>query len=167
MRIILCSPPSCWDEACWWSGCSHAREARERHQENQWGMSTHYPIVSHFEIAIIVSLSRYLCLPCVMIFTKFVPVGLWGIVLVFLWKPVNNLEWLCTACRPIRISLYGQCVILSPLSQSLINYRKEHQRIQDRREFDLYDPDSKKKDLPARVSDEDPRLTVSGITLVC
>ena len=35
--------------------------------------------------------------------------------------------------------------------------------MQDRREFDLYDPDAKKKDLPARVSDEDSRLTVSGL----
>ncbi len=35
--------------------------------------------------------------------------------------------------------------------------------MRDRREFDLYDPDSKKKDLPARVSDEDPRLTISGM----
>ena len=37
--------------------------------------------------------------------------------------------------------------------------------MQDRREFDLYDPDTKKKDLPARVSDEDPRLTMSGMQL--
>ncbi len=49
------------------------------------------------------------------------------------------------------------------LPQSLNQFRKEHQRIQDRREFDLYDPDSKMKDLPARVSDEDHRMTVSGM----
>ena len=42
-------------------------------------------------------------------------------------------------------------------SQSLTEYRKEHQRKQDRREFDLYDPDSKRTDKPARESDEDPR----------
>ncbi len=47
--------------------------------------------------------------------------------------------------------------------QGVIEYRKEHQRVRDRREFDLYDPDSLKKDLPARVSDEDPRLTISGM----
>ena len=47
--------------------------------------------------------------------------------------------------------------------QSVVGYRKEHQKARDRREYDLYDPDSKKKDLPARVSDEDPRLTVSGM----
>ena len=33
----------------------------------------------------------------------------------------------------------------------------------DRREFDINDPDSKLKDVPARVSDEDPRLTISGM----
>ena len=44
-----------------------------------------------------------------------------------------------------------------------MEYRKEHQKTIDRREFDLYDPDSKRKDLPARVSDEDPRMTVSGL----
>ena len=49
------------------------------------------------------------------------------------------------------------------LTQSVVEYHKEHQKTRDRREFDLYDPDSKKKDLPARVSDEDPRLTVSGM----
>ena len=42
-------------------------------------------------------------------------------------------------------------------SQSLTDYRKEHQRKQDRREFDLYDPDSKRTDKPARESDEDTR----------
>ena len=47
--------------------------------------------------------------------------------------------------------------------QSLVEFRKEHQKTIDRREYDLYDPDSKKKDLPARVSDEDPRMTVSGL----
>ena len=31
-------------------------------------------------------------------------------------------------------------------SQSLTEYRKKHQRKQDRREFYLYDPDSKRKD---------------------
>lgn len=35
--------------------------------------------------------------------------------------------------------------------------------MQDRREFDLNDPDYLKKDVPARVSDEDPRLSVSGL----
>lgn len=49
------------------------------------------------------------------------------------------------------------------LNKSLNEFRKEHQRDIDRREFDLYDPDSKQKDLPARVSDEDPRVTQSGM----
>lgn len=42
-------------------------------------------------------------------------------------------------------------------------FRSDHQKMQDRREFDLNDPDMKKKESPARVSDEDPRLTVSGL----
>lgn len=46
-----------------------------------------------------------------------------------------------------------------------MGFRKDNQRIQDRREYDLYDPDTKKKELPPRVSDDDPRLTVSGMQL--
>jgi len=38
------------------------------------------------------------------------------------------------------------------ISQEVIQYRKEHQQNEDRREFDLNDPDYKKKDQPARVS---------------
>lgn len=45
----------------------------------------------------------------------------------------------------------------------LVEFRKENQRIEDRREFDINDPDSKLKGKPARVSDDDPRLTVSGL----
>ena len=45
----------------------------------------------------------------------------------------------------------------------LVEYRKENQRMEDRREYDINDPDSKLKDIPARVSDEDPRMTVSGM----
>ena len=46
-----------------------------------------------------------------------------------------------------------------------MDYRKECQRAIDRTEFDLNDPDAKKKDLPARTNDKDPRLTVSGMQL--
>ena len=49
------------------------------------------------------------------------------------------------------------------LSHSMIRYRQENQRFQDRLEFDLNDPQSKLKDQPARIGDEDPRLTVSGM----
>ena len=47
------------------------------------------------------------------------------------------------------------------LQQSLTEYRREHQRKEDRREFELYDPDSKRKDKPARENDEDPRSTIA------
>eukprot|EP00731_Ephydatia_muelleri_P021546 Em0014g137a len=48
---------------------------------------------------------------------------------------------------------------------ALVEYRKENQRAIDRTEFDLNDPDAKKKALPARLDDKDPRLTVSGMQL--
>lgn len=41
-------------------------------------------------------------------------------------------------------------------------YRCMYQRKEDQRDFDLYDPDGKKKSLPARVADNDPRLSLSG-----
>ena len=49
------------------------------------------------------------------------------------------------------------------LTHSMIRDRQENQRFQDRLEFDLNDPQSKLKDHPARIGDEDPRLTVSGM----
>ena len=42
-------------------------------------------------------------------------------------------------------------------------FRQLHQQPADRREWDLYDPDRLKKDKPARVADDDPRCTVSGL----
>ncbi len=35
--------------------------------------------------------------------------------------------------------------------ENIISYRKDHQTFQSRREFDLNDPESLKKGLPARV----------------
>jgi len=49
------------------------------------------------------------------------------------------------------------------LEESINAFRSEHQRPEDRREFDIYDPDGKKKDQPARVSDDDPRCGVSSM----
>ena len=43
---------------------------------------------------------------------------------------------------------------MSIITQELTQYRKEYQRTEDRREFDLNDPDCKRKDKPARVSPE-------------
>ena len=57
------------------------------------------------------------------------------------------------------------CVCVCVCVQADEEYRREHQRVQDRREFDLNDPEYKKKDLPARVSDDDPRLTKSGMQM--
>ena len=43
------------------------------------------------------------------------------------------------------------------LDKALNEFRGLHQQPSQRREWDLYDPDAKKKDKPARVSDDDPR----------
>lgn len=52
---------------------------------------------------------------------------------------------------------------LEQLNKSINEFRKIHQRPEDRREFDIYDPEGKKKDKPARVSDNDPRCGVSSM----
>ena len=43
------------------------------------------------------------------------------------------------------------------LNRALNEFRALHQQPDGRREWDLQDPDSLKKDRPARVNDEDPR----------
>lgn len=42
------------------------------------------------------------------------------------------------------------------------NFRRQQQQLHDGNDFDLIDPDGLKKTLPARVDDEDPRLSKSG-----
>lgn len=49
------------------------------------------------------------------------------------------------------------------LSNALNEFRMLHQQPNSRREFDLYDPDSMKKDKPARISDDDPRCGISSL----
>jgi len=49
------------------------------------------------------------------------------------------------------------------LSRAMNEFRMLHQQPDNRREFDLYDPDYLKKDKPARVSDDDPRCGISGL----
>ncbi|XP_078488172.1 protofilament ribbon protein [Ciona intestinalis] len=49
------------------------------------------------------------------------------------------------------------------LEKSLNEFRDRYQRPETRKEFDLYDPDGKKKDTPARVTDDDPRCGVSSM----
>lgn len=43
------------------------------------------------------------------------------------------------------------------MAQNLEEYRKNHQRYEDRREFDLNDVNILKKTYPLRLHDEDPR----------
>ncbi|CAI9531542.1 unnamed protein product [Staurois parvus] len=49
------------------------------------------------------------------------------------------------------------------LNKAVNEFRLCFQKKEDRREFDLYDPQVLNKELPARVSDDDPRCTVSGV----
>ncbi|XP_002162341.1 RIB43A-like with coiled-coils protein 2 [Hydra vulgaris] len=49
------------------------------------------------------------------------------------------------------------------INKSINEFRKTFQSPENRREFDIYDPNSKKKDKPARVSDDDSRCGVSSM----
>ncbi|XP_030336443.1 RIB43A-like with coiled-coils protein 2 isoform X1 [Strigops habroptila] len=49
------------------------------------------------------------------------------------------------------------------INKAVSEFQKNFQKPETRREFDLYDPQALKKDKPARVSDDDPRCTVSGL----
>ncbi|NXF31508.1 RIBC2 protein, partial [Nyctibius bracteatus] len=49
------------------------------------------------------------------------------------------------------------------INKAISEFQKNFQKPETRREFDLSDPQALKKDRPARVSDDDPRCTVSGL----
>ncbi|XP_078424427.1 RIB43A-like with coiled-coils protein 2 [Cetorhinus maximus] len=49
------------------------------------------------------------------------------------------------------------------LNKAIAEFRICYQKHETRREFDLNDPQALKKDVPARISDTDPRCTVSSI----
>lgn len=49
------------------------------------------------------------------------------------------------------------------LNKAVNEFRALHQQPSSRREWDLYDPDAKRKDKPGRVTDDDPRCTISGL----
>ncbi|KAM6424788.1 RIB43A-like with coiled-coils protein 2 [Rhynochetos jubatus] len=49
------------------------------------------------------------------------------------------------------------------INKAISEFQKNFQKPETRREFDLYDPQALKKDRPARLSDNDPRCTVSGL----
>ncbi|KAM8974529.1 RIB43A-like with coiled-coils protein 2 [Pelodytes ibericus] len=48
------------------------------------------------------------------------------------------------------------------LNKAIDEFRLCFQKKEDRKEYDLYDPQALKKDLPSRLYDEDPRCSVSG-----
>ncbi|XP_067387058.1 RIB43A-like with coiled-coils protein 2 isoform X3 [Emydura macquarii macquarii] len=49
------------------------------------------------------------------------------------------------------------------LNKAVTEFQQNFQKPETRREFDLSDPQALKKDAPARLSDNDPRCTVSGL----
>ncbi|XP_008488481.1 RIB43A-like with coiled-coils protein 2 [Calypte anna] len=49
------------------------------------------------------------------------------------------------------------------INKAISEFQKNFQKPETRRDFDLSDPQALKKDKPARVSDHDPRCTVSGL----
>ncbi|XP_068046550.1 RIB43A-like with coiled-coils protein 2 [Anomalospiza imberbis] len=52
---------------------------------------------------------------------------------------------------------------IKDMNKALTEFQKNFQRPETRREFDLNDPQALKKDRPARVSDDDPRCSISGM----
>ncbi|NXO42271.1 RIBC2 protein, partial [Locustella ochotensis] len=52
---------------------------------------------------------------------------------------------------------------IKDMNKALKEFQKNFQKPETRREFDLNDPQALKKDRPARVSDDDPRCTISGM----
>ncbi|NXM48663.1 RIBC2 protein, partial [Gymnorhina tibicen] len=52
---------------------------------------------------------------------------------------------------------------IKDMNRALTEFHKNFQKPETRREFDLNDPQALKKDRPARVSDSDPRCTISGM----
>ncbi|NXC38131.1 RIBC2 protein, partial [Penelope pileata] len=51
------------------------------------------------------------------------------------------------------------------INKAVIEFQKNFQKPETRREFDLSDPEALKKDRPARLSDNDPRCTVSSLQM--
>ena len=49
------------------------------------------------------------------------------------------------------------------LDKATNEFRYLHQQPSNRREWDIYDPDSLKKDKPSRVSDDDPRCGIASL----
>lgn len=49
------------------------------------------------------------------------------------------------------------------INKAVSEFQQSFQRPETRREFDLSDPQALRKDRPARLSDSDPRCTVSGL----
>lgn len=44
------------------------------------------------------------------------------------------------------------------INKEIESFRRVHQRAEDRRDYDLYDPEALKKSPPPRLDDDDPSL---------
>ncbi|XP_062556055.1 RIB43A-like with coiled-coils protein 2 [Armigeres subalbatus] len=55
-----------------------------------------------------------------------------------------------------------QKLLRHQLENEVNHFRSLYQRPEQSRDFDLFDPNGLKKSLPARVGDDDPRLSISG-----
>ncbi|XP_053682422.1 RIB43A-like with coiled-coils protein 2 isoform X1 [Sabethes cyaneus] len=62
----------------------------------------------------------------------------------------------------IQLKNREQLLLRQQLDTEINQFRALHQRPEQSRDFDLFDPNFLKKSLPARINDDDPRLTVSG-----
>lgn len=63
------------------------------------------------------------------------------------------------------LTFLAQCNLFQEMRQlqkEVNDFRKFFQRPEDRREFDLNDPNGMKKQLPCRLHDDDPRLGPSS-----
>ncbi|XP_053670756.1 RIB43A-like with coiled-coils protein 2 [Anopheles nili] len=62
----------------------------------------------------------------------------------------------------VQLKQYEQRQERIRLENELNRFRASHQKPEQSRDFDLFDPQGLRKSLPARIGDDDPRLSVSG-----
>lgn len=48
------------------------------------------------------------------------------------------------------------------MDQAIDDFRRNYQRREESREFDIWDPDQLKKEYPGRLKDDDPRLGLAS-----
>uniref|UniRef100_A0A663M799 RIB43A domain with coiled-coils 2 n=1 Tax=Athene cunicularia TaxID=194338 RepID=A0A663M799_ATHCN len=88
---------------------------------------------------------------------------------LFLQITFKSLKWLVLA-NEMKKNDKIMCMLerqqkndIRNINKAICEFQKNFQKPETRREFDLSDPEALKKDRPARLSDNDPRCTVSGL----